>query len=377
MAGHLTDSVFFQANCPDTNNTYVWQRVYEEIYHSAYDTTTLIYPDTLFAMGTGFTNDTIPVGILNFSHYLLKPEALTTDVYFYFDTVNTILTDKYPRPGFPYDEGRIFIAAPLVSATHFANPVFRIDPQFILFDYFNDPTAYGWQLFIDFGDGNGWVFFDHTVVTYHNVTYGETGNMTIKFKWQVDGDDKISTSSIISPTLNVILTGETLILPGIHAVLYKSCNSTPGFKGKTVIYLSGYDFEDFIPSEKTTPEFLYSDRIYTDQLAQLRNYGYDFLMVDWQNSRIDIRFNALYFVNMLQELKDIVIRNGDREQFVIMGESMGGLIARYALTYMESDDYRNKNTGRFFVDQYDDNNSFYLATHSSIYSLPNNLDNQN
>lgn len=373
MAAHLTDSVFFQVNCPDTNNTHIFQRVYEEVYHSAYDTTTLIYPDTLFARGTGFTNDTIPVGIITYSHYLLKPEALSTDTYFYFDTVNTILTDKYPRPNYPYDEGGIFMGAPLVPSTHFTNPVFRIDPQFILFDQFNDPTANGWQLYIDFGDGNGWVYFDHTIITYHSVTYAEVGNMTMKFKWQVDGNDKTSLSRIFNPNLTVILPGdETHIFPGIHAVLYKSCNSAAGFKGRTVIYLSGYDVLDFINSEKETPETIYSKRILTDQLAQLRNNGYDFLVVDWHNSRTDIRFNALYLVNLLQHMKAVVIEQGDREQFVIMGESMGGLIGRYALTYMESDEYQSQNTDRFFVDESDDNNASYLSAHPDIYNLPTN-----
>lgn len=49
-----------------------------------------------------------------------------------------------------------------------------------------------------------------------------------------------------------------------------------------------------------------------------------------------MRFNALYFVNMLEQLKCIL---GDNHQFVIMGESMGGVVARYALTYMETELY--------------------------------------
>ena len=377
MTGHLTDSVFFQVNCPDTNTTHIFQRMYEEIYHSAYDTTTLIYPDTLFARGNGFTNDTIPVGIINYSHYLLKSEALTTDTYFYFDTINTILTDKYPRPGFPYDEGRVFIAAPLVPNTHFANPVFRIDPQFILFDQFNNPVNNGKQLYIDFGDGNGWIYFDHTIITHHNVLYTEKGNRTIKFKWEVDGDPQTSISRIFNPNLTVLQPANAYFtFPGINAGLYKSCNSGDGFKGRTVIYLSGFDLMDFVHSTDRKPDQIYSEMILTNEVVQLRNNGYDFLVVDWKDSRIDIRFNALYLVNLLQQLKETVITNGDREQFVIMGESMGGLIARYALTFMESEDYLNEDIDRFFVDEFDDNNLPYLLSHPDIFSLPENWENK-
>jgi hypothetical protein len=373
MAAHLTDSTYYQFNCPDTNTTNVFQRVYEEVYHSAYDTTSIIYPDTLFARGNQFTNDTIPVGIITYSHYLLKYDALNTDTYFNFDTVNTVLTDKYPRPDYPYNEGGIFMGAPLALSTHFTNPVFRIDPQFILFDQFNDPTTNAWQLYIDFGDGNGWVYFDHTVITHHNVTYTEIGNMTIKFKWQVDGNDKTSVSRIFNPNLTVLLPGDEVYdYPGIQAVLYKSCNSAPGLKGRTVIYLPGYDVLEFLPNQKYTPEAIYSERISNDQIVQLRNNGYDFLVVQWKHSRIDIRFNALYLVNLLQDMKAVVFEKDDREQFVILGESMGGLIGRYALTYMESDEYQNQDIDRFFVDHTYDNNIAYLTSHSTIFSLPMN-----
>ncbi len=51
---------------------------------------------------------------------------------------------------------------------------------------------------------------------------------------------------------------------------------------------------------------------------------------------------------------------GDFEQFVIMGESMGGIIGRYALAYMEDSRYEAKNTDLFFSDANDPNNKFYL-----------------
>ena len=377
MSVKVSDSSFYQLNCPDTNNTDVFQRVYEEIYHSAYDTTLWPYPDSLFEKGMSFTNDTIPIGILTFSHYLLKPEAMSTGDYFIFDTVNTTLTDKYPRPGFPYNEGSIHIAAPLVSSTHFANPVFRIDPQFILFDSFNDPSANNLQLKVDFGDGNGWVSFDHTIVTHHAVTYTTANDQIIKIRW-ADAEDggNTSTSRIRNPTTTVTLPpAEVFDYPGIHAGLYPSCNAIPNTKkGRTVIYLSGFDVMDFIPSENRTVERIFAGMINDNQVAQLRNNGYDFLVVDWKNSRIDLRFNALYLVNLIQQLKKEARDNGDMEQFVIMGESMGGVIARYALTYMESDDYQNHDVSRFFNDELDVNNTPYLLTNPGIYNLPNNWD---
>ncbi len=91
--------------------------------------------------------------------------------------------------------------------------------------------------------------------------------------------------------------------------------------------------------------------------------------MDYANSRIDIRFNALYFVNLLEHLKCIT-QDVDEQQFVVMGESMGGLVARFALTYMESEYYLQQNTSPFFVDQFDINNLPYLALQPNIFNMP-------
>src|SRR5438874_7101017 len=57
MAAHVTDSTWFQTLCHDTNETDIWNKVYEEMYHSSFDTSALIYPDTLFNHGNNFNPD--------------------------------------------------------------------------------------------------------------------------------------------------------------------------------------------------------------------------------------------------------------------------------------------------------------------------------
>lgn len=98
MAAHMSDSIFYQEACPVANDPATWYKVYEEMFHSAYDTTPYLYPDTVFYKGHSLDPDTIPIGIMNYAYYTFKPEALTTDIYLDFDTVNTVLTDKPGRP---------------------------------------------------------------------------------------------------------------------------------------------------------------------------------------------------------------------------------------------------------------------------------------
>ena len=156
MSAKMSDSVFYQTlNYTDTLQTDMWLKIYEEMFHAAYDTLDYTRPETVYSDANGFYSDTIPIGIMRYAYYKFKPDALTTDNYFDFDTVNTILTDKYPRSGWPYLNKALFVAAPSIATSGYSNPVFRIAPHFLFLDpqyttYLNQGT---WTLKIDFGDG--------------------------------------------------------------------------------------------------------------------------------------------------------------------------------------------------------------------------------
>ena len=64
--------------------------------------------------------------------------------------------------------------------------------------------------------------------------------------------------------------------------------------------------------------------------------GYDFVYIDWFNSTEDIRANAQLFVLMLREINSLKAAAGSTEKNIVMGQSMGGLVVRYALKTMEN-----------------------------------------
>lgn len=374
MSAHSTDSSWFTRFCPNTNETDVWYKVYEEMYHSAYDTAPLPTVQTIMDAAQNYTNDIIPIGIMNYSYYTLKPEAMSTDLYFNFDLVNDILTDKDPRPGFPYlsdKDHAIFMSAPLLANTHSANPTYLVSPDFVYKDDFNASLFSDFNILkIDFGDGAGWIDFNPTLETYHQVTYhdAEPTIHIIKVKLTDRGGEKIfgsSQSNIwVNNTINAIPDG-TMDVPGLNVSVFNNCNGNPA---KTVIYLEGIDPLDFKPSWNRTATDIYTNVIQSDQLVELKNQGYRFVVVDWKNSRVDMRFNALYLVNLIQELKNTAPND---EPFIIMGESMGGVIARYALTYMESKQFASQDNSPFFIEAADPQNAEYISTHPSIRDLPN------
>ena len=371
MAVHCTDSSWYVTIASDTNVTDEWFKVYEEMYHSAYDTAVLASVESIFDNANNYTNDTIPIGIMNFSYYGFKPDALTTNTYFNFDTINNILTDLNPRPSWPYtDNNTIFMSAPLINNAQFSNPTFTINPQFFYYDIYNAAHfAKNGLLKIDFGDGTGWHLYNPTVVSYYQPNYANVSAPPIIRVQTVDP----STSSILGGSMSRFFPGgvanvppdEILVIQGLNVGIYNGCTNT----GKTVIYLEGIDPLDFINSQNRNVATIYSTMLEDNRIIELRNQGYRFVVVDWQNSRIDMRFNALYVVNLIQQLK---LQSPDNEQFVVIGESMGGVIARYALTYMESREYRVQSTSPFFTEISDLANVAYLATHPQILNLPTN-----
>ena len=375
MSAHSADSSWFVANCADTNQTDTWIKVYEEMYYAAYDTSTLTKSDFIINAANNYSNDSIPIGIMNFSFYGLKNDAMNTNNYFNFDTINNVLSDKNPRLGFPYtDNNAIFMSAPLINNASFANPVFVINPAFFYYDSFNaDKFSKTAIIQIDFGDGTGWHNFNPTIISYYTPDYSINAvtEPTIRARQYNTTTASIfgsSQSRFFSGLTVAVLPDEILDVQGLNVGVYNGCNTSEA-TGKTIIYLEGIDIMDFIPGLNRGIRRIYREMLQDDKIIEMKNQGYKFVVVDWKNSRVDMRFNALYVVNLIQELKR---RSTDDEQFIIMGESMGGVIARYALTYMESREYLAHSVAPFFTEQNDAQSITYLTLHPGIYNLPTN-----
>lgn len=83
------------------------------------------------------------------------------------------------------------------------------------------------------------------------------------------------------------------------------------------------------------------DRIYNhlgqmpDLFKDLQSAGYDLFVVDFKDGKEHIQNNALSVIKLIQYLNAELAAQGSDEQLVVMGASMGGLIARWALRQIE------------------------------------------
>jgi len=103
---------------------------------------------------------------------------------------------------------------------------------------------------------------------------------------------------------------------------------------KPYVIVEGIDFlnnQDF-----SSHIWLYNNSLPKDSalIYNLYQRGYDVIILDFDEATDYIQNNAMLLVKLIEELYSSPSLNDDN--LVVMGYSMGGLVARYALTWMEA-----------------------------------------
>ncbi len=346
---------FYHAICNDTNNTLMWRTLYNEMYYSEY-TRGFIPHDTMLQkiIDSVGTYDTVAIGLMDFAFNTFKDSTLDSAFnasprggYFIFN--NDSISDSPGRVRSPYlinfnhtppdERQEIFAVAPLNPYMWYNILIYKIDPKFLFYGSSYNPNVQATDsLQIDFGEGTGWHNIDPTVVTYMFANYGYMGKYFIQARVVRHLDlsrivIKYSKSTIYIGSSGAVRWPDHKIdsVGGVTAGIYNDCNNIDSV-GKVLIYLSGIDLAEtrYVPQ-------IYREMIDNNRLNMLKDYGYSIVVVDWRNSKEDIELQASrveHLINILKSLQKYSSRVKG-EQFVLMAESMGGLIGRYALTEME------------------------------------------
>ena len=120
--------------------------------------------------------------------------------------------------------------------------------------------------------------------------------------------------------------------------VWKSCLNTVGFN-QPVLIVEGFDPQNSrsLLSTRSAANNLYcisnaSVANNTNMLDSLRAYGHDVLIVDFIDGGTYVEQNALALVEALNYIN---ANKEGKDELAIVGASMGGLVTRYALLYME------------------------------------------
>lgn len=103
---------------------------------------------------------------------------------------------------------------------------------------------------------------------------------------------------------------------------------------KAFVFVEGYD-----PKNEYSIEDI-RNIVYSSGLGyRINNAGYDIVILNFDNGSDYIQKNAFLLIKLINQINTYKQNN---EEIVVAGYSMGGLVSRYALTYMEENNMNHK-----------------------------------
>lgn len=276
----------------------------------------------------------------------------------------------------PYEDGKVFAMAAPINKVKGSEVNFLLPRDLWLTNKPNDVA----KIEINTDDGTGFrqLNFDQNIsISYtslkkggiHNIVFkltlgsGETLQSRLKMEFgdpQKQGLQNPPTGKqaeiINADSFHFIESSETFNGKkgaGILTINYAAGRSEIK---KPLIVVEGYD-----PGIITQPENIFGEeninnffeRVIIDgsSLDDLLFYSstqeYDIIYVDWLNGVDDMRRNAKLLKTVIEWVNDQKAANGSTEENVVLGQSMGGVIARYALREMEIEN--NDHETRLYV----------------------------
>jgi hypothetical protein len=256
-----------------------------------------------------------------------------------------------------FDKHQLFVAAALKPIQRGTNVVFSLYED----TFFNTTESNIIKIEVDFDDNQGF----RTINTDSNtpINYQNEGEKLLQFRITLDNQEVVESSA----SLNVIYSNEELNRQNNQNIVgFTSGTTDPPyiqpyneypFKGwgemdifyspdgildKPIFLIDGFD-----PLDSRNINTIYQLLDYSGgNLGDIvRNNGYDVVVLNfptyfreedqvWIYGGADyIERNAMLLVELIKYINNLKV--GDKEN-VIIGPSMGGLVARYGLNYMES-----------------------------------------
>ncbi len=332
----------------------------------------------------------VPIGIAHYQYNWIDTLALQNNL---LREQGGLLYDVTGRPASPYKTRITTVAAALADSVPAGSVVFTLPAHLQL----KNTTETLTNVEVNFGSGNPVVTLSPGGTT--TVNYATTGDKIIRYLARFSNGTSQTTYSYIrvTPAENgagsLNLTMRTLgidpaSLPCVvtnvrSAIAFQGYEETTATKGqgevntyyancsdptlrKPIIILDGFDPGNTRGASKIYSEYLsYKDNNRIDQnlVEDFQRQGYDIIILNFHTYEYGSRFtstwagpipvyrdggadyierNAFVLVRLIDSVNAKLAANGSAEKLVIIGPSMGGLISRYALSYMERNGMQHK-----------------------------------
>lgn len=241
----------------------------------------------------------------------------------------------------PYEEREVFAVTTPVMAVK----GLEIDVSLPENLFYTNTDEEG-KLSIDFADGNGYQNISFKEVK--RVKYGEEGIYNWRFRltlknvqeryahtyFALEAYTPIPPGQCIGPPVKITATKQYLGIAGSATIQIRD-SGCDGIR-KPLIVAEGFDPAILVP-ELTYGMNNIENFISSTNWGNLPNTlaEYDIIYVNWDDSFAHIQRNAYVLEEVIQWVNENKIGN---EPNVVLGQSMGGLVARYALRDMEKHD---------------------------------------
>ncbi len=317
-----------------------WKQIYLEMYNADYDKDQKLNFDAYTSKVKQYVirNSKIPIGIIHYNFEYIDSNAYTDGRIKELDK-QLIRTKTNPQSPFLLDQvtnlsilsNHIFSGKQTFvfdKSFVFSNTEEKI--EFIKIDFENDDQPeyvlkYGDSLLCDFNT-IGKNTFRYTIVYSSSETYTSESSFTVLSSGTAPCDFKQGITTATFNDFSSFVAGCTYEF-GLY---YSKCTNTVSEKlTKPILVLDGFD-----PGEVRKVGNIYD--LMNEQPVKLADFlraeGHDLIVCNFPDGADYIERNAL---GVIQLLEYINARTTDK--VMIVGPSMGGLIAKYALAKMEKD----------------------------------------
>jgi len=370
---------FNHAGSRDTSSYAHFKQAYFELYEANYNAASMQSVATFkTVINQSLASKRIPIGAIYYNFNIIDTLALRNNL---LSIQNELLYDVANRPRIPYLPHQTLVVAALTESVQAGAVNFVFNSNFIKSNTGLAITSIN----VHFGDDNGTTATIVPGSTVYTAYYGGEGLKTLRYTINFSNGSQQTTYS----TLNVNgFASNNSCYNCATAAYFKPCNAVPveiestlAFQGynetvatkgkaelsyyyascsspvlrKPILLLDGFDPGDDRSGEELYNEYLPYGGSGQNLGEDMRALGYDVVVINFhkytptgaltpRDGGADyIERNAFVLIKIIQDLNAKLQQNGSTEKLVVIGPSMGGLISRYALAYMEKNSM-NHNT---------------------------------
>ncbi len=305
-----------------------WKQIYFELQNATQrDTAGQHDLGFIFGRKNQFTNGKlIPIYIANYQYNKIKENAVEDELLLMSGDKIVENPDKSQSP---YEQKRVFVATPYMNHTYYGeNFEFMLNGNYL---YTNTGEEFV-EIFANFNDGMGEREIEQG--DRISISYAETGIKTISIKAITNTEDTLTTNFSFDVRAKSIPAYETEeINAGFNGnntsgelAIIKSPNNN--LLDNPILIVEGFDIQDNMYFEEMWS--LFNKQNFAECLLQ---NGYDIIFLNFNEPRTDLRVNAQLVKEAIEKINADKVSNNE---LVIAGGSMGGLVTRTALTYMEA-----------------------------------------